>query len=217
MVAVPMKSEYGPTLGQLLAPRWQRATRRGRWAAMGLGAALLAAAIGLGLTLENARYSHGAPVPFSFSYRGLFRVHPDPGGYVKVQSRDDDGALKYSYAVDPLRIPRYSGELFGELPLYAAGYIHTLQHRDRGFVLRGEGKTRVNTHLVGYQVLYTAEVEGREMYGRDVLLLPSSKGAREGVDIVMLTSTTATTQVTSPLEVAGTGVLLRPLKTFSFG
>ena len=55
------------------------------------------------------------------------------------------------------------------------------------FVLRGEGKTRVNT-VPAYDVLYTATVEGREMYGRDVLLLPERAGAREGVEIVMLTA-----------------------------
>ena len=48
-------------------------------------------------------------------------------------------------------------------------------------MLRGEGKTRVNT-VPGYEVLYTATVDGREMYGRDVLLLPERPGAREGVD-----------------------------------
>lgn len=217
MAAVPMKAEYGPTLGQLLSPRWKRASRPARWTASAVAIALLAAAVGLGLTLENAHYSHGGRVPFGFSYRGLYSVTPDPGGFVKVQARGDEDELKYSFAVDPLTIPAYSGELFGELPLYAAAYIRTLRHRYEDFVLRGEGKTRVNTSLVGYQVLYTAEVEGQEMYGRDVMLLPHGNGVREGVDIVMLTSTTATTQVTSPLEVAGTGVLLRPLKTFAFG
>jgi len=83
-------------------------------------------------------------------------------------------------------------------------------------VLRGEGKTRVNA-VPAYQVLYTAVVDGRTMYGRDVLLLPERHGAREGVEIVMLTSPTANSQVDSPLEVASTGVLLRPLKTFTFG
>jgi hypothetical protein len=217
MASVPMKSEYGPTLGRLLAPRWHAASRVARAGAIGGAVALVALLAALGLTLENARYSHGGPVPFSFSYRDLYRVAPDPGGYVKVQAHGADGALKYSYAVDPLRLPPYSGEVFGELPIYAAGYVRQLARRYSDFELRGEGKSRVNVRLTGYQVLYTARIEGREVYGRDVLLLPQRNGVREGVDIVMLTSATATTQVSSPLEVAGTGVLLRPLKTFSFG
>jgi hypothetical protein len=100
--------------------------------------------------------------------------------------------------------------------LYASDHIRLLARRDPDFVLRGEGKTRVNG-VPAYHVLYTATVEGHTMYGRDVLLLPERAGAREGVEIVMLTSPTANSQVDSPLEVASTGVLLRPLKTFSFG
>ncbi len=154
-------------------------------------------------------------MPFSFSYEGLYRVAPDPGGYVKVDARSAGGALKYSYAVAPLRLPPYSGSVTGALPIYAARYIARLAARDSDFVLRGEGKTRVNT-VPGYQVLYTTSVEGREMLGRDVLLLPPRSGAREGVTIVMLTSPGASAQVKTPSEVASTGVLLRPLKTFTF-
>jgi hypothetical protein len=216
MVAVPMKPGYGPTLGRLLAPRWRAASPLARAAVIAAGVGLLALLIGAALTLENATYSHGGKVPFSFAYRSLYSVAPDPGGYVKVQRRRSDGALEDSYAVEPLSLPPYSGELSGELPLYASGYIRALAVRDAGFVLRGEGKTRVNG-VPAYQVLYTASVEGRTMYGRDVLLLPERRGARKGVDIVMLTSPTANSQVDGPLEVASTGVLLRPLKTFSFG
>ena len=100
---------------------------------------------------------------------------PDPGGYVKVQRRRADGSLEDSFAVEPLQLPPYSGELSGELPLYATGYIRGLARRDPDFVLRGEGKTRVNG-VPAYHVLYTAVVEGRTMYGRDVLLLPERRG-----------------------------------------
>lgn len=211
---VPMRPEYGPTLGRVLAPRWHAASLLARAVVIAVGVALVAATVALVLTLLNASFSRGGRVPFSFSYRDLYRVQADPGGYVKVQSRDADGALKYSFAVEPLLLPAYSGGLSGELPVYAAGYIDGLRRRYPDFVLRGEGKTRVNA-VPAYQVFYTAGVEGREMFGRDVLLLPARAGAREGVDIVMLTSPTATAQVASPSEVASKGVLLRPLKTFT--
>jgi hypothetical protein len=81
--------------------------------------------------------------------------------------------------------------------------------------LRGEGKTRVNT-VPGYQVLYSTRIAGQEVYGRNVLLLPAHPGVRRGVEIVMLTSATASSEVKAPSEVASTGVLLRPLKTFTF-
>jgi len=215
MVAVPMKPEYGPTLGRLLAPRWHAASRLTRCTVTVAGVGLLVALLAAVLTLENASYSHGGNVPFSFSYRGLYRVSPDPGGYTKIQRRHADGTVRDSLAVDPLRLPPYTGLLSGELPLYATSYIRELSRRSTGFVLRGEGKTRVNT-VPAYDVFYTADVEGQTIWGRDVLLLPETPGARRGVEIVMLTTPTSSSQVASPLEVASAGVLLRPLKTFGF-
>jgi hypothetical protein len=216
MVAVPMKPEYGPTLGRLLSPRWRAASSLARWVVIVSGVGLLVLILLAGLTLENSTFSRGGSVPFSFSYRSLYRVASDPGGYVKVQRHYADGRLEDSFAVEPLRLPPYSGGLSGELPVYAAGYIKGLRTRYAQFVLRGEGKTKVNT-IPAYAVFYTAVLEGRMMFGRDVLLLPERPGAREGVDIVMLTSPTANSQVTSPMEVAYVGVLLRPLRTFAFG
>jgi hypothetical protein len=216
-VAVPMKPEYGPTLGRLLSPWWRRASRPVHAVVIGGAVTLLALLVGLALTLENARYSHGGPVPFSFSYRGLYSVQPDSDGYVKVQSRWPEGSLKYSFAVDPLRLPPYSGSVWGELPIYAYSYIRSLSRHSREFELRGEGKTRISNTLTGYQVAYSEDVEGREMYARNVLLLPERAGVREGVVIAMLTSPTASAQVRSPLEVGETGVLLRPVKNFAFG
>jgi hypothetical protein len=216
MAAVPIKPQYGPTLGRLLSSRWRAASAPARAAAIAACAAVIALIVGAVLTLENATYSRGGSVPFSFSYRSLYRVTPDPGGYVKIQRHGAHGTLEDSLAVAPLTLPPYSGSVSGELPLYAAGYIRALASRDASFVLRAEGKTRVNA-IPAYDVRYTTRVEGQEMWGRDVLLLPDRPGVRRGVDIVMLTSPTANAQVNSPLEVATAGVLLRPLKSFSFG
>ena len=216
MAAVPMKPEYGSTLGRLLEPRWQAVGRPARTVLRVAGVVLLAGLVGLVLTLLNASYSQGGKLPFSFAYRGLYRTAPDPGGYVKIRSPAGDGPLQYSYAVEPLELPPYQGGLSGELPAYATGYIRALAARDEGFVLRGEGKTRVNT-VPAYQVLYTERYEGRAFFGRNVLLLPERPGARRGVAIVMLTAGGASAKLTAPSEVAATGVLLRPLKTFTFG
>jgi hypothetical protein len=216
MAAVPIKPEYGPTLGKLLSPRWQAASRRARALVIAAAAAALALVVAVVLALVNAHYSHGRKVPFSFSYRSLYRTAPDPGGYVKLRRRGHDGRLLDSFAVEPLTLPPYSGLSSGELPLYAAGYIRSLANHDASFVLRGEGKTRVNT-VPAYHVFYTTVVDGQMVWGRDVLLVPDRPGAREGVDIVMLTSPSASAQVSSPLQVASAGVLLRPLKTFSLG
>jgi len=216
MPAVPIKPAYGPTLGRLLSPWWRASSSLVRGLTLVLVAATLAIALGAFLTLENAHYSRGGRVPFGFSYRGLYRVAPEAGGYVRLERHDGSGRLEDSFAVGPLTLPPYAGGASGELPVYAAGYVQTLRASDDGFVLRAEGKTRVNG-VPAYQVVYTERIGGHTMWGRNVFLLPERAGARDGVTIVMLTSPKADAQVTSPLEVASAGVLLRPLKTLALG
>lgn len=215
MPALRIRPEYGPTLARELAPRWRASSRGARVALLAGCTALLALLIALALTLLNAHYSHGGRVPFSFSYRGLYRSAPEAGAYVRVERRGSGGELEYSFGVGPLQLPPYHGEVTGELPLYATVYERALARRYPDFELRSEGKTRINNQLLGYQVTYTAAVEGQEMYARNVLVVPESTGAREGVTIAMLTAPGVSAQVDSPLEVATTGILLRPLKTFA--
>ena len=212
--ALPIKREYGPTLGQLLSPRWRAASRTTRALAPAAAAGLLVLALVLALALENAHYSRGGEVPFSFSYRGLYRAQPGAGGYVKVERLGHDRRLEDSFAVAPLRLQPYSGGLTGELPVFASSRIAALAARYPNFVLRAEGKTRVNA-VPAYQVIFTATVGGQTMFGRDVFLLAQRPHVRKGVEITMLTTPTANRQVSSPLEVASEGVLLRPLKTFA--
>jgi hypothetical protein len=216
MSAIPLRSEYGPTLGALLAPRWRSTSPLARTVIRLAVLLLVLGALALALTLENAHYSHGGRLPFGFSYRGLYRVPPRPGAFVDLRSPHSGGPLRYEFAVGPLRLPAYSGELSGELPIYANAYIRALPQRFAGFVLEGEGRTKVGK-LPAYEVLYTTRVDGTEMYGRNVLLVPERTGERDGVEIVMLTSTTASSQIKGPNEVGSKGILLRPLKTFSFG
>lgn len=214
MPAIPIKPEYGPTLGRLLSPRWRGARAPVRRLVMAAGVAAVALAVAIVLTVWPARYSHGGSLPFSFSYKGLWRTAPDPGGFVKLTAKAPDGGLKFSYAVAPQTLPPYSGGISGELPLFAVPYGEQLARSYPDYVPRGEGKTRVNK-VPAYQLLFTAQLEGHEMYGRAVLLFPERPEARRGVSIVMLTRPRPSEA--SPSEVASEGVLLRPLKTFSFG
>jgi hypothetical protein len=212
MTSIPLKPQYGPTLGRLLEPRWRAAPKMVRVVVVGIALALVALAVGGALTLLDARYSHGGRVPFSFSYKGLYRTKPDPGGYVKVASTSS-GRLRNSFAVAPIVLAPYTGSVTGELPLFAAGYIHTLERRFAGFKLEGEGKTRITSTLAGYDVRYTTLLDGRAMYGRDIMLMPPGQRVREGVAIEMLTDERAS--VAKP--VANSGALETALKTFAFG
>jgi hypothetical protein len=215
--ALPVKPEYGPTLGRLLAPRWRRASVLVRRGATTL-AILLAGAVVIAVrTLENAHYSRATPVPFSLSYRDLWRAAPEPGGYMRIVRRHSDGRLADSLAAGPLELPPYSGELAGALPLDATVYLHRLRARFRGFVLRGEGKTKVNGMISAYDIFFTANVENREMYGRDVLVLPERSGAREGVELLLLTTPGRSSGNNEPEKVGTAGVLFRPLKSLRIG
>lgn len=215
MPAAALKPEYRPTLAQLLAPGWRRASGGVRVLALALALAFVVGVAALVLTLLPAHISYGGSVPFGFSYRGLYRVAPEAGGDVKVERRSASGRLLDSFAVAPLRLPPYAGGLSGELPLYSVGYIRVLASRYAGFELQGEGKTRVNT-VPAYNIYYSVRLAGLRMYGRDVLLVPERPGAREGVAIAMLTSPRSSGQVTSSLLVATAGLLYKPLRTFGF-
>jgi hypothetical protein len=217
MPALPLKNEYGPTLGELLAPRWRRASRRRRVLAVAAAAILVAIAVGAVLRFEPPTLSRGGAVPFSFSYGGLYRAIAEPGAYVKVQ-RPRDGAAEESLVVAPLVLPPYRGTASAALALYASGYIDRLAARYRGFRLRGEGWTQVDSisPYAVYNVFYAAEVAGREMYGRDVLLMSQRPGTRRGVALALLVAV-ADGQVSSPVLIGTKGALEGPLTSFALG
>ena len=65
MAAVPIKPQYGPTLGRLLSPRWQAASTPTRAIVIAACTGALALIVGAALTLVNATFAHGGRVPFS--------------------------------------------------------------------------------------------------------------------------------------------------------
>ena len=216
---IAIKPDYGPTLPGLLAPRWRRASRAVRAAVGSPAWSLVAVIAGAVLTLLNATYGHGGAVPFNFSYRGLYRTAPEPGGYVRVQSHARPGRLEYSFAVDPLKLPPYSGlgARRGARCTRAATSARWPAATPTS-CCAGRARRASTAPSAGYQVAYTAIVAGRRCYGRDVLLLHERAGAREGVDNRDARGArTPTRRSPTPLEVATTGVLLRPLKTFALG
>ncbi len=216
MPAVPLKSEYRPTLGELLAPRWRGASRALRAAVLVAGVIVLGALGGAFARFEHPTLSYRGAASFSFHYGGLYRANPEAGGYVKVQ-RIQGGRLQDSFAVGPLLLPPYAGRPSAALALYTSGYIRRLAHRYRDFGLRGEGWTQVDSisPYAVYNVFYTATVQRRAMYGRDVLLLRERLGERRGVVISMLSAVGGNRQVSSPLLVGTKGALEGPLTSFA--
>jgi hypothetical protein len=216
MTALPLKSEYRPTLAELLAPRWRRVSRTRRALALLGVAALLAVLVGAVLTLLPPTLSYSGAVRFGFRYRGLYRTRPEAGGYVRVR-RPAHGPLQASLAVGPLLLAPYRGEPTPALALYATGFIRRLAARYPGFALRGEGWTQTNSvsPYAVYNVFFTAPLRGREIYGRDILVLPQRPAARRGVTIALLTARDAEKQLTSPLLLGTLGALEGPLVSFA--
>jgi len=216
MAAIPLKPAYGPTLGRLLSQRWRVASRPARALALAALGGVIALVVAAVLTVQPASFSRGGPVPFGFRYAGLYRTAPQAGGYVRV-ARHLHGHLEDSFEVAPLRLPPYRTSLNVEFPLYAPTVVATLQRRyGRAFRLDGEGPS-LSDWSSAYNVFYTVQVEGHDMYGRDVLMLPERHRARAGVLIAMLMAFGENHLLTYPLHVGGSGVLQRPLESFRLG
>ena len=125
--SISLKPGYGPSLPELLAPRWRRASPLVRGLCLALVILLVALAAVLALMLRNRTYSHGGSVPFSFSYRDMERkTAPERGGYVRLVHYVD-GPLEDSFAVGPVRIGPYRGKLQLQLMLFANAYIRRLE------------------------------------------------------------------------------------------
>jgi hypothetical protein len=228
--AIPLKPAYGPTMGALLAPRWRAARRWVRWSVLALGAALGAGLLAAVLSLQSPSASHGGAVPFSFSYKGLYRTTPEAGGFIRVERRDARGLLD-SFAVAPLRIPPYKGSVSGAFPLYAATYVPSLAARLKGFTLVGEGPVRTSAfgsweelppstvyyHVPTYTIAFRARVEGEPVLGREIWLVPNRQGAQDGVSILMLAAARGRAGSASPISLGTTGPLAGALRSFRLG
>jgi hypothetical protein len=213
-----VKPQYGPTLAELLAPRW-RAASAGQRGLVGIVVlAVLAAAIALAVTRPRSStfVYRGAPVAFNLSYPSpLSAVTPPAGADMRVESRSQTGRLLGWFEVDPLRLDPYSGEISGQLPVFATTYIAGLARRIPGFLLRSETKTRIN-QIAGYSVTYSGRIAGQLMYGRAVMLVATLTGLRDGVILNMGIVPSPLLDPT-PDQVGSTDVLEKPLRSFRFG
>lgn len=213
MSALPLKPEYRPTLRDVLVPRWRRWSIWRRLLAVGSLVLVVAVALAVVFTFQDAAYSRGGAAPFNFRYRGLYRVAPDPGFYVKV-ARPKVGAATDFFEVGPLHLPAYSGNIYGVLPLVAADRIRERMTTLKGFDLQGEGRFRQGVSPA-YSISYAANWGGRPMYVREILLLPNRAGVRDGIDLILATRPSDT--ITTDAPVATQGPLQLPLRSVNVG
>jgi hypothetical protein len=215
MPLLRVKEQFRPTLPELLAPRWQRASRLRRRAISAGVAALVVAAAAIAIFYPRDPWivHAGAPLSFSLQYpRALHRVATPPGAYALAEERSHARLIE-SLEVSPLRLPPYRGEVSGILPIYADDYVRTLAAEQPNFALVSEGKTRVAT-IPGYWLSYSATLRRQTVYGRVIFLVPRLGNVRDGVTLQMLS--TPRSDAISPDQVAVNDDLYEPLHTFRF-
>ncbi len=224
MPALPLKSEYRPTLGELLAPRWRRASLRGAHAVGRGGVALAVAAIaGAALTLASPTVSHGGPVPFSFSYGGAPPHRPAPGVVREGAARAEAGWRTPS-RWGPSCCPPTAGRSARRWRCTQRGYIPRLAARPPGptpgadgvrAARAGQHADRRRLHATPPTTSSTPPASRAGDVRAQRPAAPRSAGRARGLQIAMLTTVAGNRQVTSPLDVGVKGALEEPLGTFA--
>jgi hypothetical protein len=224
--------EHRPTLADLLRPRLARLPR---WVRRLLGAVVALLVLFVlwrllaGGDAGETHYVHRGALEFNFRYPdAMHRVKPAGQELVRVQ-RTRDGLFLDSYAVEPLALPPFRGNVSGLLPAYADREIAALRKRfPSQFELVREGKARVN-QVPGYDVQFQSRLGKRRLFGRLVLLPQPAPGedltnptgelnndrSRSGVRILMLSTPAAGTVRTR--DVGARGLLKTPFRSFRFG
>jgi hypothetical protein len=211
-----VRPEFGPTLPELLRPRLQAWPRPARIALAVVGAVLALGLLWL-LVLRPAPPAQvkrsvivRRPIAFNFVYRSPFRkrapVAPD---LAKIAS-----ASGQSFAVRELRLPAYRGDAAGFLPLYASQQQAAMTRALPGFRWRTDGRANINKQQ-GYEIVFQYRgPDGRLVYGRRVLLLPTVT-ARQGADLWLLSPRSPS--VVRADDVGKNGGLKTALRSFRFG
>ena len=171
-----VREGMGPTLPELARRRFGLSARATVALVVGGIALLVAAAFTLlrpddGLT----QLVHRSAPAFTVLY--------DPSGVRPVRAatgeleRFEGRARRTSATVTirPLELPPFRGSVvYGQLPTFAETHLDRVRARSEAFLLRGEGRARVN-RAPGYEVAYRTGKPGRRVFWREVFLLPEEE------------------------------------------
>lgn len=204
--------EFRPTL------RDELARLRPRWRTPVIVLLVLIAAIALlallkGSSQPGTHVVHQGQPAFNLRYTApLKRVKAGPGELLRLEWRAN-GVLRASFAVEPLKLPAFSGDVGGVFPVVASRDLDALKSRFPGLEPVEEGKARVN-QVPAYSTTFRASRKPR-LYGRVVLLAEPVSGSRDGFRIVMLATPKGGADKAG--DVAARGVLKTAYRTFRFG
>ncbi len=216
----PVRPEFGPTLPEVLGRRFGWSVRTVGLVAAGMLVLIVAGGVAKKAQGDGSvRIVVPAAVPFNLRYdpAKLDRVTPQGAESLRLVTKAGDPNPS-SVTVAPARLAAYVGDDPSvALPIFAGLEIARMQRGDPKFVLRGEGRARVNSQP-GYQIQYLTQLGGRVMYGRRVFLFPDPRdtpGAREGGDVTLLAARSKV--VTNPDDVGSNGVTKLPYRSFRLG
>ena len=211
-----VREEFGPTLPELVGARLHVPPRTVWRVLAAAGAVVLLVLVWLAF-LRGTPGQAGAvvrqPVAFNLIYTdALQRAAPRDGEMLRLRSRA--GAAQ-SFAVRPLRLGAYTGDVSAALTLLSARLIRQMSATYPGFLWRGDGRVNINRQP-GYQIVFQARVGGHTTYGKRVLLVVGpDPPPREGLDLTMLSERSPATPKAD--AVAANGPLKTPLRSLRFG
>lgn len=210
------QSEYGPSLPQLVAPRWRGASGWQKGLALLMAGALIAAAFAYYLDRHSALADFSYPgsrvaPPFTVEYEAPLRRAQARGSELLRLEQRRAGSLVQSISIAPLRFRDRQGLVAGRLPLDAVSYRRAAARRLGGYRPVLEGATRVRG-VQGYQLAFTGRSRTRQglvraLFGKIVLVPEELARPRRGLAIQMLATTASGTR--DPLALGNEG----PLKT----
>jgi hypothetical protein len=211
-----VREEFGPTLPELVGERLHvpvRTVWRGLAAAGVVVALVLAWLLFVRDTPGQAGVVVREPVTFNLIYTdAMRRVAPRAGETLRLQSR---AGAPQSFAVRPLRLAPYKGDVSATLTLLSARLIREMSATYTGFLWRGDGRVNINKQP-GYQIVFQARIGGHTTYGKRVLLVAApDPPPREGLDMTMLAQRSPATPRAD--AVAGNGPLKTPYRSLRFG
>jgi hypothetical protein len=184
-LAADVKSEYGPTMPELLGARLGGVPNRLRTAvALTLGVVVVVAALAAVRGGASSISGGAGGISFSFSYSRLQREATPTGQFALLASHAGD-RLVAEIEVGPLSLPPHSGNVTGIEPVVAANFMRDFAARTPGVVLQSAGPTLVNG-AAGYNFTYTRTIGARSYFGRVIFLTPSVANGRRGVTVSLL-------------------------------
>ena len=217
VVSSVVKPEFGPTLPELVGPRLRALPRGGQVAVGALAAAVVAALLWLVFLKDDGRTPLVVRGPFAFNLlyddSKLERVAPQAGEALRLQTPATE-ADPESFAVRAVRLPAYTGDASGVLPGFATGLIEQMRAADPQFILRAEGRARVNSQP-GYQIQFQTTRDGRTTYGRRTLLFKDEPGERDGADITLIAARSPA--IPNVDQVGSNGPVKLPYRSFRLG